>query len=66
MAATAGMVRPVTDDERGGAAMSFPRPQAAAIFDLDRTLIAGPSGLVFARHLDAAGIAQRLIPGTDT
>lgn len=38
-------------------------PQAAAIFDLDRTLIGGPSGPVFAHSLDAAGIAQRRIPG---
>jgi len=39
------------------------RPQAAAIFDLDRTLIAGPSGPAFAHHLDAAGIRQRNLPG---
>ena len=38
-------------------------PQSAAIFDLDRTLIAGPSGPAFSHSLDAAGIAQRRIPG---
>ena len=40
------------------------RPRAAAIFDLDRTLIAGPSGPAFSHHLDAAGIRQRALPGT--
>ena len=39
------------------------QPQAAAIFDLDRTLIAGPSAPVFSHSLDAAGITQRRIPG---
>ena len=34
----------------------------AAIFDLDRTLIAGASGPVFAEHLRAAGIEQRSAP----
>jgi putative phosphoserine phosphatase/1-acylglycerol-3-phosphate O-acyltransferase len=43
--------------------MNRRRPLAAAIFDLDRTLIAGPSGPVFSRHLDDAGIAQRSLPG---
>jgi putative phosphoserine phosphatase/1-acylglycerol-3-phosphate O-acyltransferase len=38
------------------------RPQAAAIFDLDRTLIAGPSGPAFSHHLDAAGVRQRRLP----
>ncbi|MET0577895.1 MAG: HAD-IB family hydrolase, partial [Ilumatobacteraceae bacterium] len=32
------------------------RAQAAAIFDLDRTLISGPSGTVFRRHLAEAGL----------
>jgi putative phosphoserine phosphatase/1-acylglycerol-3-phosphate O-acyltransferase len=40
-------------------------PQAAAIFDLDRTLIAGASGPAFAHHLDAAGVKQRRLPGVD-
>jgi putative phosphoserine phosphatase/1-acylglycerol-3-phosphate O-acyltransferase len=40
-------------------------PQAAAIFDLDRTLIAGPSATVFADSLRAVGIRQRRIPGTE-
>ena len=35
----------------------------AAIFDLDRTLIAGASGPAFAEHLQAAGIEQRRLPG---
>ncbi|MFT3853502.1 MAG: HAD-IB family hydrolase [Ilumatobacteraceae bacterium] len=37
----------------------------AAIFDLDRTLIAGPSATAFAESLATAGITQRRIPGTD-
>ena len=41
------------------------RPSAAAIFDLDRTLIAGASGPVFSAHLDDAGIARRHLPGVD-
>jgi len=36
---------------------------AAAVFDLDRTLIAGPSWPVFSRHLGAAGIPPRSLPG---
>lgn len=36
---------------------------AAAIFDLDRTLIAGASGPAFAEHLRNAGIEQRRLPG---
>ena len=40
-----------------------PSPRAAAIFDLDRTLIGGPSAPVFSHSLDAAGITQRRIPG---
>ena len=39
-------------------------PRAAAFFDLDRTLIAGPSATVFSHSLRAAGISQRHIPGT--
>jgi putative phosphoserine phosphatase/1-acylglycerol-3-phosphate O-acyltransferase len=45
--------------------MSRRRPRAAAIFDLDRTLIAGPSGPAFSHHLGAAGIKQRHLPGAD-
>lgn len=44
--------------------MSRKVSRVAAIFDLDRTLIGGPSGPAFSRHLDAAGIAQRNLPGT--
>jgi putative phosphoserine phosphatase/1-acylglycerol-3-phosphate O-acyltransferase len=40
-------------------------PRAAAFFDLDRTLVAGPSATVFADSLRAAGIAQRRIPGAE-
>ncbi len=40
-------------------------PRAAAIFDLDRTLIAGPSATVFANSLRVAGIEQRRVPGTE-
>lgn len=39
--------------------------RAAAIFDLDRTLLGGPSGPAFSHHLDAAGIAQRKLPGAN-
>jgi len=39
--------------------------RAAAIFDLDRTLIAGASGPAFARHLDAAGVTKRRLPGAE-
>jgi putative phosphoserine phosphatase/1-acylglycerol-3-phosphate O-acyltransferase len=39
--------------------------QAAAIFDLDRTLISGASGPVFSRHLATAGVHRRSVPGTD-
>ncbi|MCU1503535.1 MAG: putative acyltransferase, partial [Ilumatobacteraceae bacterium] len=35
------------------------------IFDLDRTLIAGPSATVFANSLRAAGINQRRVPGSE-
>ena len=39
---------------------------AAAIFDLDRTLIPGPSGPVFQRALVEAGVStNRPIPGID-
>ena len=38
-------------------------PHTAAIFDLDRTLIGGPSAPVFSHSLHAAGISQRRIPG---
>src|SRR6478609_1379224 len=34
----------------------MPRAPAAAIFDLDRTLISGPSGTVFRHRLGEAGI----------
>ncbi len=39
--------------------------RAAAIFDLDRTLIGGASGPVFSRHLGASGVTRRSVPGTD-
>jgi putative phosphoserine phosphatase/1-acylglycerol-3-phosphate O-acyltransferase len=42
-----------------------PATHAAAVFDLDRTLIGGPSAPVFSHSLHAAGISQRRIPGTD-
>ena len=45
--------------------MNRRRNQTAAIFDLDRTLIAGPSGPAFSSHLGAAGIRQRNLPGAD-
>jgi putative phosphoserine phosphatase/1-acylglycerol-3-phosphate O-acyltransferase len=45
--------------------MNRRRPPSAAFFDLDRTLIAGPSGPAFSEHLDAAGISQRSLPGVD-
>ena len=45
--------------------MNRRRTQTAAIFDLDRTLIAGPSGPAFSSHLGAAGIRQRTCPGAD-
>ncbi len=35
-------------------------PRQAAIFDLDRTLIAGSSSVVLARHLDQAGLTGSL------
>lgn len=39
---------------------------AAAFFDLDRTLISGPSGPVFQRHLAAAGLGGvPKVPGID-
>jgi len=41
-------------------------PGAAAIFDLDRTLIGGASAPVFSHSLQAAGITQRKIPGAGT
>lgn len=40
---------------------------AAAIFDLDRTLISGPSGPVFTRHLTEAGVSEQPdFPGIGT
>jgi putative phosphoserine phosphatase/1-acylglycerol-3-phosphate O-acyltransferase len=36
---------------------------AAAVFALDQTLIAGTSGPILARHLDAAGLRQHSLPG---
>ena len=45
--------------------MNRRRSKTAAIFDLDRTLIGGPSGPVFSSHLGAAGIRQRNLPGAD-
>ena len=41
------------------------RPSTAAIFDLDRTLIAGPSAPAFSDSLAAAGITQPARPGAD-
>lgn len=43
--------------------MSSRRPQPAAFFDLDRTLIAGPSAPAFAEALSAAGLGRSSIPG---
>ena len=43
--------------------MNRRRPQAAAIFDLDRTIIGGPSAPAFSRGLEAAGIQTRSLPG---
>jgi putative phosphoserine phosphatase / 1-acylglycerol-3-phosphate O-acyltransferase len=40
-------------------------PRTAAFFDLDRTLIGGASGPVFARHLSTTGVQRRSVPGTD-
>src|SRR6478609_1297800 len=37
----------------------------AAIFDLDRTLIAGPSATAFADSLATSGVTSRRIPGTE-
>jgi len=37
----------------------------AAVFDLDRTLLRGASGPVFARALRAAGVGSRSVPGED-
>ncbi|MET0910411.1 MAG: HAD-IB family hydrolase, partial [Ilumatobacteraceae bacterium] len=42
-----------------------PPAHTAAVFDLDRTLIGGPSAPVFSRSLHAAGISQRRVPGAD-
>jgi hypothetical protein len=42
-----------------------PATNAVAVFDLDRTLIGGPSAPVFSRSLHAAGITQRRVPGAD-
>ena len=41
------------------------RPRSAAFFDLDRTLIAGPSSTAFADSLHNAGITTRRVPGAD-
>ena len=38
-------------------------PGGAAFFDLDRTLLAGASGEVFAEAMRAAGLVSRAIPG---
>jgi putative phosphoserine phosphatase / 1-acylglycerol-3-phosphate O-acyltransferase len=39
------------------------KPQGAAFFDLDRTLLAGASGEVFSRAMREAGLVSRSIPG---
>ncbi len=38
-------------------------PRAAALFDLDRTLVAGTSATAFGEGLAAAGITRRRVPG---
>lgn len=43
--------------------MSTRRSRAAAVFDLDRTLIAGPSAPVFSHALADAGMGRASIPG---
>jgi putative phosphoserine phosphatase / 1-acylglycerol-3-phosphate O-acyltransferase len=40
-------------------------PRAAAIFDLDRTLVASSSATAFAHSLGEAGITQRRVPGAN-
>jgi putative phosphoserine phosphatase / 1-acylglycerol-3-phosphate O-acyltransferase len=51
---------------RSGAALTtIGGTTGAAIFDLDRTLIAGPSGPVFGRHLRNVGLGTREIAGLD-
>jgi putative phosphoserine phosphatase / 1-acylglycerol-3-phosphate O-acyltransferase len=40
-------------------------PRAAALFDLDRTLIAGSSAPAFGRALADVGVTRRPIPGAD-
>ncbi len=40
-------------------------PRSAAFFDLDRTLLAGGSAPVFAKALEAIGVAAPKIPGQD-
>lgn len=40
-------------------------PRAAAIFDLDRTLIAGASGPAFSHHLHDVGVSSRKVPGAE-
>jgi putative phosphoserine phosphatase/1-acylglycerol-3-phosphate O-acyltransferase len=40
-------------------------PRAAALFDLDRTLLAGSSAPAFGRALADVGIGRRQIPGAD-
>ncbi len=55
-AAKAAVARPVTPK----------RPSALAVFDLDRTLLAGGSGPVIQRHLREQGLGPgRDIPGAD-
>ena len=39
--------------------------RSAAIFDLDRTLIAGASGPAFARAFETAGLTHRRVPGVE-
>ena len=38
-------------------------PRAAALFDLDRTLVAGTSATAFGEGLAAAGVTRRRVPG---
>ena len=44
-------------------ARSTPHTTGAAFFDLDRTLLAGASGEVFAAAMREAGLVNRSIPG---
>src|SRR6478609_5869621 len=44
-------------------ARSTPARSGAAFFDLDRTLLAGASGVVFSAAMREAGLVSRSIPG---